>query len=76
MLAHLESKLRMIKLLRMKTFPPARDLIDETIRVMSVPERLRDQTSLKKKSFNDIVASMLSPQSKDAARSRSISPTK
>ena len=59
MLAYLESKLRMIKLLRHRTFPPSRDLIEETVKVMSVPERLRDQTSLKKKSFREILTSLM-----------------
>ena len=65
MLAYLESKLRMIKLLRLKAFPPARDIIDETMRVMTVPERLRDSTSFKKTTFKEILASLISPSAKD-----------
>ena len=37
-LEYLESKLRMICLLREKTFPTQRDLIQETVHVMTVPE--------------------------------------
>jgi len=61
MLGYLESQLRIVKLLRFKTFPPSRDIIDETIKVMSVPEKLRDQTALKKASFKEIIGSLMSP---------------
>ena len=46
-LTYLRSKLRMIRLLRKKTFPPSRDFIQETVNVMSVPETIRDATPRK-----------------------------
>lgn len=61
MLEYLESQLRMIKLLRLKTFPPSRDIIDETVKVMSVPEKLRDHTQIKRASFKEILSSLESP---------------
>lgn len=50
-LTYLKSKLRMIKLLRKKTFPPSRDFIQETVNVMSVPETIRDATPRKADTF-------------------------
>ena len=50
-LTYLKSKLRMIRLLRKKTFPPSRDFIQETVNVMSVPETIRDATPRKADTF-------------------------
>ena len=61
-LEYLESKLRMICLLREKTFPAQRDLIQETVHVMTVPEQARDMTP-RKASIKTIIKNS-SPQSK------------
>ena len=39
MLEYLQSKLRMVKLLREKTFPARRDIVSETVNVLALPEK-------------------------------------
>ena len=46
-LSYLKSKLRMVKLLKLKTFPPQRDVVSETVNVLAMPEQIRDQTPKK-----------------------------
>ena len=60
-LSYLESKLRVIKLLNEKTFPPKRNLIQEAVSVMQVPENIRDCTP-KKASFKQIISGLSSPK--------------